>query len=129
MKKTVTAGILIGLALLMLVAPLAQAHERSGVRWSVTVGSSYPPPVIYHPPQVVYSPPPVVYVPVQPAYRHYYPPTYLQPHPVYVAPQPIYVQPGPVIHFGRGSQDYHAQPNHSGHERRHFRSHRPYGHH
>jgi hypothetical protein len=125
MKKTVTFGRLMALAFLMLGAPLAMAHDRSGVNWSVTIGSSYPPPVIY-------SPPPVVYVPVQPVYVQPYPayvrpyPTYVQPHPTYIVPQPIYVQPAPVVRFGNVHHDRFRHHHHAGHERRHFRSHGQY---
>jgi hypothetical protein len=125
MRKTVTFGTLIGVGFLMLSAPHAMAHDRSGVRWSVTVGSSYPPPIIYSPPQVIYSPPPVVYVPVQPVYGQPYP-TYVQPHPTYIVPQPIYGRPGPVRHFGPGYHNGYPHPHYSGHERRHFRSHGQY---
>ena len=122
MENTVKLGTLMGLAFLMLGAPLAMANDRSGVGWSVTIESSYPPPIIY-------GPPPVVYVPVQPVYGNPYPtyvqphPTYIQPHPAYVVPQPIYVQPAPAVRFGRGYYNRDGHPHHAGHERRHFRSH------
>ncbi len=102
-------------ACLMTSAPLAIAHDRSGVSWSVSIGSTYPPPVIYNPPPVVYVPPQPVYVQPHSAY--------VQPHPTYIVPQPIYVQPAPVVRYGRVYGDNHSHARHSGHERRHFQSH------
>lgn len=123
MKNTVTFGTLLCAVYLMVSAPLAMAHDRSGVRWSVTIGSSY------YPPPPVYGPPPVVYVPAQPVYVQPHPtyiqphPTYIQPHPTFIAPQPIYVQPAPGLRFSRGHDERHWHPRHNGHEQRQFQHH------
>jgi hypothetical protein len=115
MKKTAAIIVLTGIAWLMAGAPLAMAHDRSGVSWSVSIGSTYPPPLIYTPPpQVIYNPPPVVYTPQQPVY--------VQPYPVYVVPQPIYVQPAPIVRFGKVYHDGHRHPYHAGQGRRYFHS-------
>jgi len=114
MKRTITVGALIGVACLMMSTPLAMAHDRSGVSWSVSIGSSFPPPTIY-------NSPPVVYVPAQPVYVQPHP-VYVQPHPTYIVPQPIYVQPAPVVRFSRGYNERHWHPRHD-HQQRQFRSH------
>lgn len=118
MKNLLWMSVSIGAACLMTSTPLAMAHDRSGVSWSVSIGSSFPPPVIY-------SPPPVVYVPVQPVYVQPHR-AYVRPHPTYIVPQPIYVQPAPVVRFGRVHGGDHSHARHFGHEQRQFRSH---GHH
>jgi hypothetical protein len=111
MKNAIKTGIFaltIGMSLAAGM-PAAVAHERSGISWSISIGSPLPPPVVH-------VAPPVVYVPAQPVY--------VQPYPVYVVPQPVYVQPAPVIRFGRIHHDGHRHPYLGGHERRHFHSHR-----
>ena len=126
MKNTVTFGSVACAVFLLVSAPLASAHDRSGVRWSVTIGSSYPA-------QPIYAPPPVVYVPAQPVYVQPHPayvqphPTYIQPHPhpSYVIPPPVYVQPIPSLHFSRGGNEHHWHHRHDNHGNRPFRSHGP----
>jgi len=65
-------------------APAAQAGDRSGVNWSVSVGT----------PGVAYAPPMA----------------YPYPQPVYVQPQPVYVQPPPVVVYGAPGQVVYGQP-------------------
>ncbi len=76
----------------------AQAGDRSGVNWSVSVGSG---------PAVVYAPPPVVY--------SYPQPVYVQP------PQPVYVAPAPVVVYGAPGhvygQPYYVERPHRHHHR------------
>lgn len=121
MKKTVAFGSLACAVLMMASAPQALAHDRSGVRWSVTIGSTYPA-------QPYYGPPPVVYVPAQPVYVQPYPtyvqphPTYIQPRPTYVIPPPVYVQPSPSLHFSTGGHERHWRHSHDNHDNRQFRS-------
>ena len=123
MKESVTIGTVACAACLMMSTLPAMAHDRSGVRWSVTIGSSYPGP-IYGPPPVVYVPAQPVYVPPPPVYVQPYP-SYVQPHPTYIIPRPIYVQPAPPPGFGRNYNERHWHP-HNGHEQRQFRSYGPH---
>ena len=117
-KSTVRIGTWIGAACLMVSAPFAMAHDRSGVNWSISIGSSFPAPMIY-------GPPPVVYVPVQPIYVQPHR-AYVQPHPTYIIPQPIYVQPAPVVRYGRDYNEHYRDHRFSHHERRPLRSHAPH---
>ena len=71
MKKALYFSItaLVTASTLMLGATPAIAHG-SQVNWSVSVGTPYPPPVVY-----------------------------LQPQPVYLAPQPLFVHPVPIVAY------------------------------
>lgn len=95
--KTLAVSVLI----LSGMAATAHAGDRSGVSWSVSVGSG---------PAVVYAPPPV----------------YAYPQPVYVQPQPVYVQPAPVVVYGAPGtvvygQPYYVDPRPRYHHHRHQR--------
>lgn len=96
-------------------ATAAQAGERSGVNWSISVGTPSP-AVVYAPPPVVYSYPQQVYVQPQPIY--------VQPQTVYVQPQAVYVEQAPVVVYGAsgpvvyGQPQYAARPRHHHHHNR-----------
>lgn len=101
MKSALFSSTLAAVALALLAsAPVAQAGDRSGVNWSVSVGSA---------PAVVYAPPPV----------------YAYPQPVYVQPQPVYVQPAPVVVYGAPGyvaygQPYYVEKRHRHHHNRDY---------
>jgi hypothetical protein len=101
MKSALFSSSLAAIALILLTnASVAQAGDRSGVNWSVSVGSA---------PAVVYAPPP---------------PVYAYPQPVYVQPQPVYVEPAPVVVYGAPGYVAYGQPVYV--ERRHHHHHRDY---
>ena len=110
MKSALFPTTLFAIALALLAStPFAQAGDRSGVNWSVSVGSG---------PAVVYAPPPVVYAHPQPVY--------VQPHPVYVQPHPVYVESAPVVVYGApgytayGQPYYVERPRHRHHHKRDY---------
>ncbi|RJG01825.1 hypothetical protein [Noviherbaspirillum sedimenti] len=87
MKSALFPSTLLAIAFALLAsAPAAQAGDRSGVNWSISVGAG---------PAVVYAPPPVVYS---------------YPQPVYVQPQPVYVEQPPVIVYGAPGYVTYSQP-------------------
>lgn len=109
MKKVlnIAATVLIAGTGLLLTTPFAMARDHTNVNWSISIGTPYPP-------AVVYSPPPVVYV---------------QPQPVYVQQQPVYVAPAPVVQYGRVYYHNAYRPPYYGeHGRNAHRHHREHGH-
>lgn len=108
MKSALFSTTLAAVALALLAsAPVAHAGDRSGVNWSVSVGSG---------PAVVYAPPPIYAYPQ---------PVYVQPQPVYVQPQPVYVQPAPVVVYGAPGyvaygQPYYVEKRHRHHHNRDY---------
>lgn len=94
MKSALFPSALLAIAFTLITsAPAAQAGDRSGVNWSVSVGAG---------PAVVYAPPPVVYSAPRPVY--------VQPQPVYVQPQPVYVEQPPVVVYGNPGYVTYGQP-------------------
>lgn len=98
-----------GAAVLLGLAPLAQAQGYPDVSWSINVGSHGP---VYAPPAVIYAPPPMV----------------VRPHRVYVTPAPVRYY-APASYYGRpawaGHRGHrHWERDHRGHGRdRHDRGH------
>jgi hypothetical protein len=95
--------------------------SASDVRWTVTIGSSFPvimqPAAAYYPPVVAQQPQVVVYQP---------PVVYSQPQVVYTKPQVVYAQPQVVYIQPRGVHAHRpvvvVQPTHRrGYDRGHDR--------
>jgi hypothetical protein len=121
---SVIAGIAAGMALIA-TAPLAQASDRSGVSWSISIGTGSA-PVYYAPPPGVYMQPQPVYVQPQPVYVHPQP-VYVRPYPVYVAPPPLVVYSGPgYVTYG---QSHYREPPRNHGNFRHYDRHSGYGQH
>ncbi|QAU35340.1 hypothetical protein [Janthinobacterium sp. 17J80-10] len=102
MKHALYSSTLIAIALAA-SATAAQAGDRSGVNWSVSVGTPAP--------AVVYAPPPAVYS---------------YPQPVYVQPQPVYVEQAPVVVYGAPGPVVYGQPYYAERPRHHHHHNRDY---
>lgn len=97
MKSIFLSGMLA--TTLFALSAVAHAGDRSGVSWSVSVGSG---------PAVVYAPPP---------------PVYAYPQPVYVQPQPVYVEPAPVVVYSAPGYVTYGQPYYVEQRPRHHHHH------